>query len=220
MKEIITDYEKLSEWSDEIEPGKGGKNTQEIVLELKKVVREKNLKGLSAPQIGYNKRIFVINFNGDIRSFINPIIKGAEGIELSRETCSSIPNKTFIRIRNSSIDVAYMTPLGKIESRKMFGLAATVFQHHMDHLNGLLISDVGLEIDEAFDAATEEEREEVISAYLDSLDLHRKQLAEEISSDEDLSKMEKAIEFLEKVQNGEVEIDRTYSVKVEEDSNQ
>ena len=218
MKEIITDYEKLSNWCDEIEPGKGGKNTQEIVRELKKVVREKNLKGLSAPQIGYDKRIFVINFNGDIRSFINPIIKNAKGLELSRETCSSIPNKTFIRIRNSSIEVAYMTPLGKIESRKMFGLAAIVFQHHIDHLNGLLLSDVGLEIDEAFDNATDSEREEVINAYLDSLDLHRKELAEEIASNEDLSKMNNAINFLEKVQNGEIEIDRTRAVNIKEDS--
>ena len=218
MKEIITDYEKLSNWCDEIEPGKGGKNTQEIVRELKKVVREKNLKGLSAPQIGYDKRIFVINFNGDIRSFINPIIKNAKGLELSRETCSSIPNKTFIRIRNSSIEVAYMTPLGKIESRKMFGLAAIVFQHHIDHLNGLLLSDVGLEIDEAFDNATDSEREEVINAYLDSLDLHRKELAEEIASNEDLSKMNNAINFLEKVQNGEIEIDRTRTVNIKEDS--
>jgi peptide deformylase len=218
MKEIITDYEKLSDWCSEIEPGKGGKNTQEIVRELKKVVREKNLKGLSAPQIGYDKRIFVINFNGDIRSFINPIIKSAKGLELSRETCSSIPNKTFIRIRNSSIEVAYMTPLGKIESRKMFGLAAIVFQHHIDHLNGLLLSDVGLEIDEAFDNATDSEREEVINAYLDSLDLHRKELAEEIASNEDLSKMNNAINFLEKVQNGEIEIDRTRTVNIKEDS--
>ena len=111
-----------------------------------------------------------------------------------------------------------MTPLGKIESRKMFGLAAIVFQHHIDHLNGLLLSDVGLEIDEAFDNATDDEREEVINAYLDSLDLHRKELAEEIASNEDLSKMNNAINFLEKVQNGEIEIDRTRTVNIKEDS--
>ena len=38
MKEIITDFEKLSAWSSEVDPGKGGKNTQEIVTELKNVV--------------------------------------------------------------------------------------------------------------------------------------------------------------------------------------
>lgn len=207
MKEIITDFEKLSAWSSEVDPGKGGKNTQEIVTELKKVVREKNLKGLSAPQIGYDARIFVINFNGDIRSFINPIIYNASGIELSRETCSSIPDKTFIRIRNNVVEVSYLTPLGKVESRKLFGMAAIVFQHHMDHLNGLLLSDVGLEIDDAFDNATDDERAEVINAYLDSLDLRRKELSEEIASDDNLNQMEKAIDFIEKVQNGEVTLD-------------
>lgn len=206
MREISTDYGALSTRCDEIDVRKEGKLAQEIVIELKKVVREKNLKGLSANQIGYDKRIMVINFNGDIRSFINPIISNAKGIELSRETCSSIPDKTFIRIRNNNIEVAYLTPLGKIESRKMFGLAANVFQHHLDHLDGLLLSDVGLEIDEDFDNATEEERAEVINMYLDALDIRHKEIKEEIESNEDLKQMSDAIDFIEKMQSGEIEV--------------
>lgn len=215
MKEIITDYEILSGRSDEIDVRKEGREAQEIVRELKAVVREKNLTGLSACQIGYNKRILVINFNGDIRSFINPIITGATGLELSREKCSSIPDKTFIRIRNNNISVAYQTPLGKVESRKLFGLAANVFQHHLDHLDGLLLSDVGLEVDEAFDNASDEEKGEIINLYLDSLDIRRKELKEEINNNDELKQMSDAIDFMEKVQKGEIEFDESVSIKKE-----
>ena len=213
MKEIITDYAVLSNRCDEIDIRKEGREAQEIVRELKAVVREKNLTGLSACQIGYDKRILVINFNGDIRSFINPIITDAQGLDLSRETCSSIPDKTFIRIRNNTISVAYQTPLGKIESRKLFGLAATVFQHHLDHLDGLLLSDVALEIDEAFDNATDEEKGEIINLYLDSLDIKRKELKEEITQDENLKQMSDAIDFIEQVQKGQVQFEDCATVK-------
>jgi peptide deformylase len=51
----------------------------------------------------------------------------------------------------------YQKPAGAIETRQLVGLAAIVFQHEVDHLEGLLLSDVGLEIDSDFENATEEE---------------------------------------------------------------
>ena len=211
MKEIITDEFQLSDRAEEIDVRKEGKLVQEIVRELKVVVRDKGLKGLSAPQIGYNRRIIVINFNGDIRSFVNPIYTNVSGIGLAKETCSSIPGKTFIRIRNTSVDVTYSTPLGKIETRKLFGLAAIVAQHEIDHLEGLLLSDVGLEVDEDYDNATDEEKEKIIEMYLDSLDLRRKEVHEVIDSDKDLSQTMKAIEFMQEVETGETKLaDKDY----------
>lgn len=205
---IITDIEKLSVRADELDVRKDNKEVRDITVELKKSVREHNLTSLSANQIGFDKRIFVINFNGDIRTFINPVITQVKGFELSRETCSSIPDKTFIRPRHNDIMVMYQTPLGKIESKQFMGAAAKVFQHEMDHLDGLLLSDIGLEIDEMFDNATEEERMEVINVYLDSLDIKQKEIDKEIQEDEDLKKISDGIEFMTKVQKGEVQIEQ------------
>jgi hypothetical protein len=89
----------------------------------------------------------------------------------------------------------------------MFGLAANVFQHELDHLDGLTLADIGLEIDEAFDNATEEERNEVINSYLESLDLKQKNLDKEIDEDPELKQTKDAIEFMEKVQKGEIEVE-------------
>lgn len=208
VKEIITDYDQLSIRCKEFDLVKGNSDLQTIILGLKNTIRaHEGMLGLSANQIGYDKRVLCMNFNGDIRTFINPIITNAGGLELSREQCHSIPEKEFIRTRHSKINVTYQTPLGKIESVEFIGVAAKVFQHHLDHLDGLLLDDVSLEIDEQFDNATDEERQEVIDMYLDSLDLTRKQLEKEIEEDPENKQMADAIKFIQSVQSGETELE-------------
>lgn len=217
MKEIITELDKLGDRADEIDVKKDNNEMREIILELKETLREhKNGVGLAAPQIGYNRRIFVINFNGDIRTFINPVITEAKGLTLNREGCLSLPGKEYLRPRNTEISVFYQTPLGKIESRKLIGLAACVFQHELDHLDGITLADIGLEIDEQFDKATEEEKDQVINAYLDSLDIKRKAAEEVVEENKDLKQQMDAINFIKAVNNKEVEIVGTVSKKKED----
>lgn len=206
--DIITDVEILSARADEIDVRKSNKEVRDLAVKLKNAVREHNLASLSAPQIGVNKRVFVINFSGDLRTFVNPIISGVKGFELSRETCSSIPDKTFIRPRHNDIQVMYQTPLGKIESKRLVGMAAKVFQHCIDHLDGLLLTDIGLEIDENFDNATEEERVAIINMYLDSLDIKQKEIETDIKEDADAKQLFDGIRYMEKVQSGEIEVER------------
>ena len=207
--DIITDYEALSDRCKEFDLVKNNSEVQLITLKLKNTIRaNEGMLGLSANQIGYNKRILCLNFNGDIRTFVNPIITNASSLELSRETCHSIPGKTYIRTRHSKVSVTYQTPLGKIESVDLVGVAAKVFQHHLDHLDGLLLNDVSLEIDEDFDNATDEERQEVIDMYLDSLDLTRKQIETEIENDPKAKEMSQAVKFLNSVQSGETELEQ------------
>ena len=210
MKEIVTDLEKLSERCDEIDTRKENNLMREIILELKDTLRNNPTGvGLAAPQIGYDKRIFVINFKGDIRTFINPIITQAKGLVVNREACLSLPGKEYVRPRNTEITVLYQTPLGKSESRKLVGLAAYVFQHELDHLDGITLADIGMELQEDFDKATQEEKDAIIEMYLDSLDIKRKDANKEIEKDEELRKMSSAIDFMEKVQTGKVEFGDT-----------
>ena len=135
-------------------------------------------------------------------------IEHVENLTFAREKCTSIPDKEFIRPRYAKIRVIYMTPMGKVESREVVGKAAIVIQHSIEHLDGLLLSDVALEIDERYDQATEEEREEVLRMYAESLDLREQELKKEIENDEELSKINSAIDFMTKVQKGEVEIEQ------------
>ena len=213
MKRIVTDEKKLSMRSDEIDVRKDGQLVQKIVLQLKEVVRAKNLTSLAAIQIGYPKRIFVINFNGDVRTFVNPIITNVKGFELATETCASIPDKKYVRPRYNRINVTYQTPLGKIESREFVGLAAIVFQHNVDHLDGLLLSDIGLEVGEDFYNSSDEEKQEVISAYLDALDIKQKEIQKEVSENPELKQISDAVEFMTGVATGKVQLGEPISLK-------
>lgn len=216
MTNIVTDLEQLSIRADEVDVRKENNDTRNIVIKLKEVIRENNLTSLTAPQIGIDRRIFVINFNGDMRAFINPIMTEVKGFELSRETCSSIPDKTYIRPRHNEVTTMYQTPLGKIESKKFLGASAKVFQHCIDHLDGLLLSDIGLEIDEMFDKATEEERLQVINMYLDSLDIKQKDIEKEIAEDKDLKEISDAVNFMENVEKGEIQVEQVSIEKEQE----
>lgn len=205
LKPIITDEALLSERADEVDTIKEMKEARAIIAELKSIIRKKELTSLSAPAIGYRKRIFCVNFSdSEIKTFINPIIVKAEGLVLSDEKCTSIPGKRFILPRNNKVSIMYTSPLGKIESREVSGVAASVIQHEIHHLDGILCSDIGLEVDEMFDNATQEEREQVIGMYLDSLDIKQKELDKQIEEDADLKQIADATKFMEKVQSGEV----------------
>ena len=199
---------ELSQRATEIDIKTENKLMREIISALKHTIELNNIVSLSAPAIGYDKRIFCIKFDTEIKTFINPVIIQSKGIQLSREICTSIPGKIFIRPRNNDITVIYQKPSGPSESRQLVGLSAIVFQHELDHLEGLLLSDIGLEIDDDFENASDEEREEVINYYLDSLDLKRKELEEEIQSNEELKQLSDGIKFMESVYKGETQIEK------------
>lgn len=209
VKEIITDEIALSERAVEIDVRTQATEMREIVKALKDTMRANNLSSLSAPAIGYNRRIFCIDFkDSEIKTFINPIIAQAKGMQLSIEKCSSIPDKEFMRPRNNDLMIVYQRPTGQIENRQILGMSAIVFQHELDHLDGLLISDVGIEIDQDFYDATEEEREEVIAAYLDALDIKRTDVNAEIEKDPELKQISDAAKFMESVYKGETQIEK------------
>jgi len=200
--------EKLLSRADEINTTEDGNLQREITSALKKTIEKENITALSANAIGYDKRIFCIKFDEEIKTFINPVIVKAKGLQLSREKCTSIPGKEFIVPRNTDLSVMYQRPMGKIESRQIVGLAAFIFQHELQHLDGVLLSDFALEIDEDWDKATDEEREEVIKYYLDSLDIKAKELDKEIQEDLELKKVSDAIDFMTSVYKGETKLVR------------
>ena len=208
VREIITDETILGSRSDEVDVVKQGTLVRQVIHTIKDTMRGRNLKYLAAPVIGLPYRIFCMDFSdSEIKTFVNPIITSAEGLQLAREKCECIPDKEFIRPRNPKIKVMYQNPTGKVLQTEFVGLSAVVFQHNIDHLDGVLLSDVGLEIDEQWDKASDEEKKEVINAYLDSLDMKQKELEKEIEEDPDLKRTSDAIDFMTKVQRGEVKFE-------------
>ncbi len=218
VKSIITDLAKLDEQgrAEEIDIKKENKEMREIITFIKRTMRKNNLVSLSAPAIGYNKRIFCVDFSDkEIKTFINPLVTNLSGLELTREVCSSIPGKEFIRPRHSTIDIIYTNPQGIIKSNQFKGLAATIIQHELDHLDGITLADIGLEIEPDFDEGTEEEKFEIINMYLDSLDLAREDLIKDFQKDENLKKEYEADKFMEMLGQGKIKLEAVQAVKEE-----
>lgn len=109
----------------------------ELGRDMLKVMFEHNGIGLAAPQIGINKRIFVMG--NPTQSFIcvNPEIVSGTGKAKEQEGCLSFPGLWLHVNRYETVQVKYQDILGKTHEREFTGLAARVFQHEYDHLNGL-----------------------------------------------------------------------------------
>ena len=207
VQELVTDYDQLSIRSDEVDVRKENKDVKSIILNLKFTLREHNLLGICAPQIGITKRIIVLNFNGDLRAFLNPMITKAEGLSFNREVVPNIPGKQFLVPRYNNIELMYLTATGKIQSCNLLGVAAHIMQQQVDMLEGVLISDVGFEIDEDFENASEEEKAKVMELFLESIDLKRNELEKEINENDDLRKMKEGINFIQSVASGETKLE-------------
>lgn len=96
--------------------------------------------GLSANQVGLTYRMFVIPslarpvcINPEIVSYGKTQIKSLEG-------CLSFPNYQNVALRRTAINVRYYTLDGELVETQLQNMPAIIFQHELDHLNGILLS--------------------------------------------------------------------------------
>jgi peptide deformylase len=98
--------------------------------------------GLAAPQIGVNLRIFALDWEGEIKIFINPKITHlSKKKSLLTEGCLSVPNKIGKIARANKVIMKYYDEEGKKHKMTAKGLLAQAFQHETDHLDGILYID-------------------------------------------------------------------------------
>lgn len=103
--------------------------------------------GLAAVQIGVTQRIVTMDASRkddekEPLALINPeIIWSSDALSEYEEGCLSIPDYHEVVIRPAKVGVRYLDLEGKSFEREMEGLAATVVQHEIDHLNGKLFID-------------------------------------------------------------------------------
>ncbi len=99
--------------------------------------------GLAAPQIGVGQRLFVADpssgrSSGDLIVVINPRIVEREGAQREEEGCLSLPGFTEQVTRASRVVVEGLDRDGGATRLEGSGLLARVFQHEIDHLDGML----------------------------------------------------------------------------------
>lgn len=213
METIITDIEKLMQPAEPLaflsESGAKTEEGLEIINKIKEVMEENsNILALSAPQIGINKRIFCLRFNDQIKAFINPIITKKKGLNITIETCVSMPGKEIVIGRPEEIAVVYYNEDFKYEDNKLLGIAASMFDQQAQILDGVLPCELGMVSDIETDGKIEEEDlAEIIPFYKDTfLPNKLASLKSVIANDEEATKGFKHLKFTEDVINGRITV--------------
>ena len=132
------------------------KTTEEVIFPLSeedniiidnmiKVMYQANGIGLAANQIGYNKRMFVMDTSNEKDSpqvFINPILRSKNNIKMTNmEGCLSCPGEDVKVKRSITVNLEWTCRHGKSQHKTFSYLPSRVVQHEMDHLDGKLIID-------------------------------------------------------------------------------
>ena len=118
---------------------------RELVLNMKKAMKENEGIGLSANQVGQDLRIFVIDEKlageaGVPSVFFNPeITEYSKDTDELEEGCLSIPQSYNPIKRAKKIKIKAIDENGNKIKLKARGFLARVLQHETDHLNGLTI---------------------------------------------------------------------------------
>ena len=107
--------------------------------------------GLAAPQVGVLYRIITADVEGEEKLLVNPqILSSSFNIQTEAEGCLSIPNQSYDVDRFLRVEVRARSPEGRRIHFEASGIFARVYQHEIDHLNGILICDKGSEGDHLF----------------------------------------------------------------------
>jgi len=100
--------------------------------------------GLAAPQVGWSVQAVTLDVElareGE-RVFLNPRIVDEEGTEEVEEGCLSLPHVQLTVPRAARVKIVAYTLAGERVEIEAEGLLARAWQHEIDHLNGLLITD-------------------------------------------------------------------------------
>ncbi len=106
--------------------------------------------GLAAPQVGIGRRIVVIEYPTDeerpeetlsVYELINPEIIKSKGSEMGQEGCLSLPGLAADVERASYVLVRAQDRHGKEVRFKAYDWLARIFQHEIDHLHGVMMTD-------------------------------------------------------------------------------
>ena len=105
-----------------------------IVLDnMIKVMYQANGIGLAANQVGYNRRMFVMDTSNEKdkpQVFINPVIKSKNNLKMSNvEGCLSCPNEEVKVNRSVSVNLEWMCRHGESQHKTFYYLPCVVVQH-------------------------------------------------------------------------------------------
>jgi peptide deformylase len=148
------------------------KNIVELIDSLIATAIAKKGVGIAAPQIAQPYRLFIVASHPSDRyphaptmpptAMINPrILSHSDEIVKDWEGCLSVPDTRGLVPRYKEIAVEYTTKAGETKQEILTDFVARIFQHELDHLDGILFID---RIQDPVDLYTEAEYRQIINS--------------------------------------------------------
>jgi len=129
-----------------------GKDFQKLVEDMIETMRKEPGVGLAAPQVNVSLRVITVEYpeddteeNSQPKLFVvaNPeIVQASQEKVMDVEGCLSVPNLFGDVERSIEVVVKGLNRYGKKQSINAKGWLARIFQHEIDHLNGILFVDL------------------------------------------------------------------------------
>ncbi|WP_341282366.1 peptide deformylase [Paenibacillus sp. FSL H8-0537] len=127
-----------------MEVTKFNSNLKKLLKDMAETMYDADGVGLAAPQVGISKRVIVVDIGDEkgLIEMVNPVIVEEEGEQLGPEGCLSIPNLNGDVMRSDRIVVKGQNSDGETFTVEAEGFLSRAFQHEVDHLNGILFTDL------------------------------------------------------------------------------
>ncbi|PSB51607.1 peptide deformylase [Chamaesiphon polymorphus] len=124
----------------------------ELITDLIATADAANGVGIAAPQVAASMRLFIVASRPSPRyphaptmeptAMINPEIVDRSGeLVAGWEGCLSVPGQRGLVLRDRAIEVKYFTKHGELVRQELTDFIARIFQHELDHLDGILFPD-------------------------------------------------------------------------------
>ncbi len=141
----------LTKICDKVDIKNIDENVFDIIDDLKTTLEFGTGLGISAPQIGVNKRIIVVGAKKEnvkyndaeeipITAMINPVWeKISDETDIQFEGCMSVPSIRGKVERYKNIKLTYYNEKGEKIEKEIHGFFARLVQHECDHLDGIVL---------------------------------------------------------------------------------
>lgn len=144
---------------------------QTLIDSLIETAVSANGVGIAAPQVARSYRLFIVASRPNPRypnapsmeptAMLNPkIVAHSEEMVKGWEGCLSIPGIRGLVPRYQVVEVEYCDRYGNLQHRELTDFVARIFQHELDHLDGIVFLD---RVESTQDLFTEQEYQRIIS---------------------------------------------------------
>lgn len=119
-----------------------------LLDDMLETMKDANGVGLAAPQVGILRRVVVIDVGEGPIELVNPVITSVKGKQREVEGCLSVPGQWGYVTRPAKVKVTAQNRYGKEIKVEGTEMLARALCHEIDHLNGVIFTDIADEMTE------------------------------------------------------------------------